>query len=92
MKEKEMGDRMKKIKLISLLTGQWTTVKNDNDGIPNYQEAADRLVQRQLGKEYFASRYAGWFNLPTIFEAEPCRNVGGMDEHTNWKWRFRIIK
>lgn len=66
-------------------TGQWTKVKKDQFGYPEYQAAADRLVTR-MEPGYFAGpihyydidRRTSLINI----KLEICRSLGDLIEHT----------
>ncbi|MFI5304311.1 MAG: hypothetical protein ACHQYP_05880 [Nitrospiria bacterium] len=73
------------MRLLNTETGQWTRVKKNQFGFLDFSGAADRLVGRYM-PGYFAVRAsAGWDDLPDEFEAEICRGLGDLTEHTGEK-------
>ena len=66
-------------------TNQWTKVKNNEFGYPEYQEAADRLVSR-IEPGYFAGpiRYYDIDRRTSLMniKLEICRSLDDLIEHT----------
>ena len=83
------------MKMVNEKTGKYTMIKNDEFGWPQYQEAANRLVNRIM-PGYFADNISHYNldNRPetTEIEIEPVCSVGSMTEHTGKSLWFKIVR
>jgi len=83
------------MKLKCTETGRTTEIKKNEFGLPEYQEAANRLIGREM-PGYFAADISH-FNLENRpgqcrFDVEAVRVVGGMTEHSGEVFNFEILK
>jgi hypothetical protein len=82
------------MKLTETNSGRWTRIETCGmTGLPledAIQNAAERIISRLHGADHFPNRAIGWSILPDRFDAELCRAVGGMTEHTGERLTFQV--
>jgi len=83
------------MKLVNTETNQFTTIKKNEFGWYEYEDAANRLIARVM-PGYSADSIAHYNldNRPetTKFEVEAVRGVGGLTEHSGELFYFEIVK
>jgi len=85
------------MRLINTKTGQYTKIKNNEFGWPDYESAVNRLAARVM-RGHFAASIAHYnlenrperTEIETEIEVEIIRGVGNMTEHTGHKMILKI--